>query len=361
MAIRVIELAGSPGAMGSAHGSAYAPDIRRYAADRIDLVTSGLWSGNRLDRTDVLEIAASCLPHHETFSSDLTEEMVAVGVAAGLTPEEMVIVGGFTDFVDAVRASTGGPMPAEVIEDDCTAFIVPDERAGGAGYFGQTWDMHDTATQFVVLTDVRPNDKPRALVFTTTGCLGQIGMNEAGVAVGINNLTGATGQPGVTWPHVVRKALEQTSAQAARDVIEGAHLAGAHSFLVFDAGGVGYNLEAMPTTTAVFELGREVLVHTNHSLSPEARAVEVPRPPQLQASSELRLAKARQMLASGDIDEQTLMAVTRDEEAICQVGYDPYHVESCGAAIMRPKTGQFWAVWGLPKDNEYEAFSLEEL
>lgn len=360
MSIRVLTLSGSPGAIGATHGAAYADDIRRYAHERIELVMSGLWSGKHLSRGEVMKVAASCLSHHEDFSPEITEEMLAIGAAAGLSAEEMIIVGGFTDFVDAVRATTGGDLPPEVFEDDCTAFIVPDSRAGGAGYFGQTWDMHDTATEFVVLMDIRPEDKPRALVFTTTGCVGQIGMNEVGVAVGINNLTGADGQPGVTWPHVVRKALEQTTAEAAKDVIMSARLAGAHSFLVFDAQGTGYNLEAMPSRTVVFDLAAgDVLIHTNHTLSPEARAVEVARPPQLQASSEARLVKATQLLAHGDIDEQTLMEVTRDEEAICQIAYDPYHVESCGAAIMRPKTKDFWAVWGLPREHEYEHMSLE--
>jgi hypothetical protein len=33
-------------------------------------------------------------------------------------------------------------------------------------------------------------------------------------------------------------------------------------------------------------------------------------------------------------------------------------VESSGAAIMRPATGDFWAVWGLPPENEYEHFTI---
>lgn len=358
MSIRMLPLAGSPGAMGSAHGAAYADEIRRYCDERIGLVMSGLWSGNQLGRSEVLGIAQSCLEHHAAFSEDLTVEMLATGSAAGLSPAEMVIVGGFTDFVDVVRASTGGELPPEVIEDDCTAFLVPNDRANGAGYFGQTWDMHDTATQFVVLADVRPDNKPRAMVFTTTGCLGQIGMNELGVTVGINNLGGLHGRPGVTWPHVVRKALEQTSAELAKEVIINAPVAGAHNFLVMDADGVGYNIEAMASTAVTTSLESEPVIHTNHALAPEAVAVQVTRPPELQKSSEQRLSTAQDMLRQGTIDEHTLMAVTREEGAICQVAYDPYRVESCGATIMRPATRDFWAVWGLPNENEYEHFNL---
>ncbi len=51
------------------------------------------------------------------------------------------------------------------------------------------------------------------------------------------------------------------------------------------------------------------------------------------------------------------MALTRDE-TICVRGTPPMHIESCGAAIMRPSTGDFWAVWGLPAENDYEHFTV---
>lgn len=357
--IRVLVLSGRSDQMGAAHGAAYAGDIRRYAAERISLVMNGAWSGGPLSRTQVLEIAETCLPHHEAFSPELTNEMVSIGRAAGLSAAEMIVVGGFTDFVDTVRGVIGGPTPPEVMEDDCTAFIVPDSKAvGGRGLYGQTWDMHDTATEFVVLTDVRPVDRPRAMVFTTTGCVGQIGMNEAGVTVGINNLTGTDGQPGVTWPLVVRKALEQENTRDAVGVIESAAVAGAHSYLVFDAAGSGAMIEKTPTTTAIELLGDSPLVHTNHMLDPVTSAVEAERPVELVSSSTSRLARAQEMLHRSDLSESDLMEVTRDEQAICQVASDPFHIESCGAAIMRPATLDFWAVWGLPKNNEYQQFSL---
>ena len=107
--------------------------------------------------------------------------------------------------------------------------------------------MHDSATEHVVLLRIQPVDGPAALVFTTTGCVGQIGMNEAGVCVGINNLVATDGCPGVMWTSVVRDALLQDSAAAARDAILAADLAGAHSFLVFDASGEGHMVEAFPT------------------------------------------------------------------------------------------------------------------
>jgi isopenicillin-N N-acyltransferase-like protein len=351
--IRVLDVAGEPHEIGLAHGRAFAEEIRRYTAERIALVCEGAWSGGPISRADVVELAEACLPAHQQLSADLHDELLGIAEGAGVSPAEAVVVGGFTDFVDTVRAIKGGPHPDSVMEDDCTAMIVPDHRADGAGFYAQTWDMHDSATDHVLLLRLTPADRPRALVFTTTGCLGQLGMNELGVCVGINNLTAADGRIGVTWPSVVRLALEQASAADALAVIESADLAGGHNFCVFDADGDGYNIEAMPTVRPVDKLGDTAIVHTNHTLHEETTAVQAPRAAGLTDSSMRRLATARRMLDRFDITADDLMAITREPDAICQVPAEPYHVESSGAAVMRPKTRQFWACWGQPKHNAY--------
>ncbi|MDW3217426.1 MAG: C45 family peptidase [Acidimicrobiales bacterium] len=350
--IRVLDVAGSPAAMGHTHGTRHADEIRAYTDERVRLVAAGSWSGGPVDRATVLDLAEQCLPAHAAFSPRLHEEMLAMADGAGITPAEAIVVGGFTDFVDTVRANLGGPHPPEVAEDDCTSFIVPDHRADGAGFFGQTWDMHDSATDYVVLLRTRPDDAPAALVFTTTGCLGQIGMNELGVCVGINNLTAADGGIGVTWPSVVREALHQESAGAARDVILGADLAGGHNFMVFDAAGEGYNIEAMPTARPVTPLADAALSHTNHTTTPETQAVEGLRADALQASSRFRLETATAELDRDGITADDLMALTAG--AVCQISTEPSHIESSGAAIMRPRTKEFWACWGLPRENDYQ-------
>ncbi len=358
--IRHVDLAGSPEAMGDAHGRAHAEEIRHYADDRVELVAAGLWSGGPLPRGAVLELAEACLPAHEAFSPGLHAEMLAMAAAAGITPAEAVVVGGFTDFVDTVRAVSGGAHPLETVEDDCTAFVVPDGRAGGAGFLGQTWDMHDTATDHVVLARLRPDDGPDALVFTTVGCLGQIGMNAAGVSVGINNLTGDDGRFGVTWPTVIREMLAQTSASEALAVLLRADLAGAHNYLILDSDGRGYNVEAMPSARPVQGLAEEPIVHTNHVVDAAAAPFEGERDAEVMANSRRRLDIAEAMLAGSrdPVDVERLMDLTREPTAICRWPDAKYRVESSGAVIMRPRTGDFWACWGQPADNDYQHFSL---
>ncbi len=365
--MRVLDLAGSPEAIGALHGSTYREEIRAYTAERVELAASPHWSGNgangrALTQGDILDLADSMVAAHETHSPALAAEMLAMAEAAGITPGEAVIVGGFTDFVDTVRAVAGGRHPDEVLEDDCTAVLVPDALADGTGIYGQTWDMHDTATHYVTLFRITPEDAPAALVFTTTGALGQIGMNEVGVCLGINNLIANDGAPGVTWPQVVRHALMQESATAARDAIMAADLAGGHNFLILDADGVGFSIEAMPSVRAVDTLTPEkVIVHTNHTLYPETRAVEGERSAVLMDSSQRRLETAYKLLerptgpgGATPITLDDVVALTREPSAICQVAAEPYHIESSGGAVMRPRTKEFWACWGLPSHNDYE-------
>jgi isopenicillin-N N-acyltransferase-like protein len=348
--IRVAVLEGEPRSLGRVHGSTYAEEIADYADDRLVLSAEG----TSFTADELTSLAARCLPAHRRYSSGLTEELEALAEGAGISVEAALIVGGYTDFIDLVRAEAG----AARVDDTCTAVIVPDARASGAGFLAQTWDMHASATPHVVMLDLRPQRGPAALVFSTVGCLGQIGMNEAGIAVGINNLTAADGRIGVTWPFVVRKALQQSDFDAAVSAVVDAPLAGGHNFLIFDAEGNGVSVEAMPTATHVERLTGSPLVHTNHCVASNTVAVEGPRPAILDESSRIRWDQAVDLLGNHQLGVADMMRLTRDERSICRHPEPPYSYESCGAAIMRPRTRELWACWGVPSENEYERFDL---
>ena len=336
--------------MGAMHGNAHAEEIRGYAAGRVAL--SG--EGTDFDREQLLSLASEMIAPHQRYDAALFDEMSAMAEAAGISVPEAIIVGGYTDFIDVVSAAGG----TGAFEDDCTAVIVPDGRAEAGGFLAQTWDMNASATPHVIMLDVQPDSRPAALVFTTVGTLGQIGMNEAGIAIGINNLTAADGKPGVTWPFVVRRALAQSEFDEAVACIVDADLAGGHSFLVFDRLGNGASVEAMPTQTHVQRLEALSLVHTNHCLAANTLAVEGPRPTDLMESSTLRIEHAKEILGDRAITPDDLFGLMRDERSICRHSEPPYNYESCGAAIMRPATGDFWACWGVPSENEFEHFSM---
>ena len=358
--IRVINLAGSPYDMGCAHGQRFHDEIHMFAAERVRLSQDVNWTGHKLSRPAVIALAEACVAEHQAYAPELMSELQGMADATGLSLAELVVMNGFTDFVDVVYNHGDIAVPAPPLAaDNCTAFLVPANRsADGHAFFGQTWDMHASATPYVILIHGKPDNAPEFLAFTITGCVGMIGMNSAGITVGINNLMSTDGQIGVTWPFVVRKILAQDNLDSALDCLTSAKLAGAHNYMLMDKHGNGCEVEAMPTSQYIHELADETITHTNHCLVQQNLDVARIRPPESQHSSESRLRRARQLLAKADVTIEDLMALTRDDVAICTRPKPPMHVESCGAAIMRPATGEFWSVWGIPADNEYERFLI---
>lgn len=356
----MLEISGSFYDMGRQHAEKYSDAIHEFTEDRIHLSMGELWTGRNISRERVMELAEACVAEHEAYSPELMDELRGMADVTGLSLGALVINNGFTDFIDVVYAvgeSSVARQPQQVA-DDCTAFLVSNNRAeGGRGYYGQTWDMHATATPHVILLHGKPDNAPNFLAFTITGCVGMIGMNEHGIAVGINNLMGGDGQVGVTWNFVVRKILMQDNLDDALACITDAKLAGAHNFMLMDKHGNGYNVEAMSTHKEVTPLEDDFLVHTNHCLSPLTQDVERDRLEASMEHSKLRLQLAQEHLSKDNITVEDLKAMTR-ADTICVESAPPWHSETAGAAIMRPATGDFWAAWGRPAENEYEHFTI---
>lgn len=337
--MRVLTARGAPSALGEAHGSRFGPMIKDYLSDRLHLAGDAVWSGRTVSADQILTLADSTLDHHEAYSPELFEEMVAMGESAGISPAEAVVVGGFTDLVDVVR--NHGDVQ---VFDECTAVIDPVSKV-----LAQTWDMHASAGAYVILLDIAPDRHPAALVQTTTGCLGQIGMNEAGIAIGINNLT-SMGRVGVTWPFLVRKVLQQLDLDDAIKCIVDARVAGGHNFLILGPDGVGVNIEAMPGSHQVTRIEIDPFVHTNHCIGEVTRLEEGERSQEHIIGSDRRLDLGRRH--AGDWD-----AFFADPDISKRV-VDPHTTATCGAVLMKPGERRMQAVWGVPGDQPWETFSL---
>ncbi len=359
--LRILTVQGSSYEMGYQHGKAYYDEIHHFTEDRIQLCMDEAWTGRSLPREAVLALADACVEVHQAYSPELMKELQGMADATGLSLGALIINNGFTDFIDTVYAvgERAVPVQPEFAADNCTAFLAPNKTTSdGHGMYGQTWDMHDSATPHVMLLQGKPTHAPQFLSLTINGCIGMIGMNSAGIAVGINNIMAKDGQAGVTWPFVIRKVLMQETLEDAIACVTEAQLAGAHNYMLMDKEGRGCNIEAMSTRYQIDWLDEDTIAHTNHCIVPYNNEVERERTPESLQSSQKRLSRAQELLEQRPITPETLMDITRDDEAICVRSKPPMHVESCGAAIMRPATGDFWAVWGLPAENNYEHFSL---
>lgn len=338
--LRVLEIYGDPTDFGRTHGLECADLISAYLTDRLALSGDPAWAGHPADRESILGLAESTLPFHREYSPSLYEELEALSAAAGISPAEAVVVGGFTDVVDIVRAQTG----MAPIEDGCTAVLDP---AGGV--LAQTWDMHASAGQYVLMLKLDPIKGPAAVVQTTAGCLGQIGLNEAGIGMGINNLT-SYGKPGVTWNFVVRKALQQTDLDSAVECVLDAELAGGHNYALIGPDGRGVNVEAMAGAVKVTDVEQAPFVHTNHCLDLETIKEEGARTYEHQEDSLARL-------EIGMLNATDLLSFFGNP-TIARRANGPHETATCGAVVMRPADRQLDSVWGIPGDEPWETFQL---
>ena len=101
--LRVLRLSGAPYEIGYQHGKAFSREIGELTEERLRLACDPLWtSGQRATLDEVLRLGRTCLAAHERYCPELMAEMQGMADATGLGLNELVIMNGFTDFVDVV-------------------------------------------------------------------------------------------------------------------------------------------------------------------------------------------------------------------------------------------------------------------
>ncbi len=264
---------------GRVHGESFARDIRELAAIRTELIQAS-WDQPTPDL--VREKAALHLPVLESFDADLYEEFRGVAEASGLSEVDLLILNHYTDLRD-LNLSQG-----EFLEEGCSILHV---RYGDQVLVGQTWDMHATATPFVMMLWL-PDEG--CWVMTITGCLALCGLTDSGLAVGINNLVMSDAQVGVSWPTLVRAMLRAKSVIHAEEILVKAPVASGHHYILADPDrSVGWE-QSGSGESLVFDGSHSPYVHTNHCLEPRLAKLSRIAP---SSTTEERFAQATKLLA----------------------------------------------------------------
>jgi isopenicillin-N N-acyltransferase-like protein len=257
--------------IGAAHGSRWPREIAALAALRTRLSVE---RGDFGTKAIVRAVASAHLPVLEAYDASLYAELCATAAAARVRVADLVTLNHYTDLRD-INRRVWAPLATPDPEPDpggCSVALVP--SGPGEAISGQTWDMHGSATPFVRMVEVRQTGHPTATLLTLTGCLGLAGMNEEGVAVLINNLNSTDARVGVIWGAIVRRMLRETTARAALGVLEQTRFGSGHHYMVTD-GREAFALETSGQRAAILAQGVAApILHTNHCLLDELRAVE---------------------------------------------------------------------------------------
>ncbi len=249
---------------GLLHGRTFAGEIATLVDLRIHLACK--ISG--FERGELMKVAEAHLPILKDFDEDLYDELMGIAEGAGRSAADLIVLNQYTDIRDMSPKVDPEEGPAGEADYDGGCTIVWSQTPKGS-VFGQTWDMHASAMPYVMMLRVPNASGGDAWLLSLIGCLGMAGMNADGLSIGINNLTSTDAAPGIVWSAIVRKALQERSAPAARDLLLDCRTGSGHHYLVCDAEHV-FSVETSGTKNKlIFSGGEQSFVHSNHCLDTE--------------------------------------------------------------------------------------------
>jgi isopenicillin-N N-acyltransferase-like protein len=357
--IPVLDLAGTPGQVGAAHGEAQRDRIREYAERFLGWLLSAV--AVRLTEQQLWDRWAPQVGVNRREAPDLVEEMQGIARGAALPFERVFLLNSLLDlnsfrYLDMASAYAG-----------CTTFAVAAEAGTGKTLIGQTYDLPALHQDYVTLLRLKPAAGPRQLVLTFAGIVGAAGLNEAGIAVNINYLSPLDVGLGRLHSVIVRQILASTQlADALTHPVLPPRAGGAH-FLVADRDGNLVSIETTARRFAVIYPQGGAIGHTNHYLAAELRDTEYLRAGSIGGSLARYTALRRFLQERGDrLTVDALMELTRNHtsypRSICAHGSSNEPAESKGrtvaAMVQVPAEGVMHLTRGCACEAGYHAVSI---
>ena len=355
--LQVIELKGTPYEMGLQHGEQLRDQVRGLAEERYEIACQfARLRGVETTREECVKLAQVHLQLHQQHVPRCYEEWSGIAAGADCPLEDVFFANALTDFQDVLWQTAGAEIHG------CTSFAVsPAGSSTETALIGQTWDMHASAESYISLFHRRPGDGPASLTMSTAGCLTLIGVNEAGIAVGNNNLQPTDARPGLIYLALLHQALQQTDWTRARQSITDLYRASGHNYVMAHESGACVDIETTATEHEEFAVESPWYVHTNHYLSERLKPLENPQ--QDRCSTEHRIERITRVLEGSEerLSPDKLRSVFGDHEggelSICRHGQGR-EVRSCAFVVADPAARSLWAGLGPPCEGKLAEFSL---
>lgn len=362
-----LTLTGSPRERGYQHGEALKDGIHRFYETFMKFAEDE--SSLKITEADILSFTGKHGPYARQFAPDLYEEMEGIAEGAGLTFDKVLFINCF-DEVGSVRSPelaaklTGQPLPPPVLPlQGCTSFAAFGEATvDGRVYIGQGYDSGTQYYEPVVFRIEAWGDEPEQLIYSHAGVLGVSGLSAAGLAIVENTLRPSDQQPGVPYPVVVRKALQQTILSDFIGAIIIAPRAHGQNYVI-GAPYAAVNIETSATRYDFKYLQDGVFGHANHYEAPQLQHLDME--PEMLPDTLVRSGRMYQLLKAkfGKLDLEALKEVMRDHanypNSICR-HEDPREgvLSTLSALIYRPEDRLMLVTNGTPCTSPFQEFTI---
>ena len=344
--LRTIEARGGPRERGLTIGRPLGGEIAAHLAALKDSLPA--WVGAPDDYLARLLAETDYKTAIRRHTPDLLAELEATAEAAGAAADDVYALQ-LLDEEWAYRVRRAAARSPE----KCSSLAIVDPA--GPTWIAQNMDLGDYTDGFQTLLDIDDGAAPAALVFSTAGMLGLMGVNAAGVGVCVNSLPQLPSAPeGLPVAFVLRRLLQARSADEACDLVRtlphatNQHyaIAGPGQARSFEASAAGVTEYRAPDAARV--------LHTNHPLTD---APATPEPPAKRENSVARLDALQARLGDGAVGLETIQAALSscdDERHPIRrtggaVGF------TCGSMIsaLAPDRVETWVSAGPPHPGGY--------
>ena len=303
----------------------------------------------------VVRRARSFLPPTQETFPDFIQELEGIAEGAQVPLEDIWVLNCYQELLEMEKRSHG-----------CTSLVIGTSHTSNEHIFlahNEDWLSADRET--VYLLRAKPLHGPAFLAMTYGPLLANIGFNEAGIGIAINSVFSPDNKTGVPRIFYSRAILNALSLDDALHACLLQNRAGGYHHLLSDRKGGMYSIESNASLHHV-DFGKEGwLLHTNHYLSSELKAVES----QIDLNnSKLRFHRASQLLKSqlGSVELETLKSLLRDHtnhpDSICEHDNPdaPPHrdYQTLVSIIMDLMEGVMWAAQGPPCQHAYIEYTL---
>jgi isopenicillin-N N-acyltransferase-like protein len=325
--------------MGLAIGRAAREKISR-AVDyyRLVLVEEGLPEGWVLPAS-YLEAAGEDFPGY-------VEEIMGMARGSGQDFETLFLL-------NSLEEALTKPAPSA-----CTSLGLLRE---GEAYLGHNEDWYREDSHHAILIHGRPRGKPEFVSVTAAPFLPAVGMNECGVAQGINSVSCRDRRPGVPIMFSSRAVLEAENIDEAIARALPPRRAGGYNHLLVSAEGRLGNLETSACQHHFAPADRSTF-HTNHYVS----AAMAPLEGGPSRSSLSRYSRCRELRETLEVSENPVKAIT---EILRDHGEYPYsicrHPQGEGLTVMATifslvfdvRSFRVWVTEGNPCLGDFQLYT----
>jgi isopenicillin-N N-acyltransferase-like protein len=303
---------------------------------------------NRLSEKTCREAARRWAPVLEAEAPALSAEMAGIAEGAHLYYEDILVL----NFHG--RDLAGG----------CTmVHIGGDMTEDGRTLTGQTVDWTPSLARYYHVVIRRPTRGLDTIQYTLAGVVGLVGKNEKGTSVFMNILlTSEKIQVGVPAYPLLRLMMEQEDATKAVDLLKSKKRASPFNYMVSDAAGGAYNIEAGPTSLTAVPMGSRWYVHTNHCQCEPMRKFDAYTRVTGSGETLSRYNRMREMLADARPGEMSLdgaFNLLKDHagypDSICRhprlQSPAEGRMKSVGAVFSRQGESGLWVAQGNPCES----------